>query len=237
MQRLLILVTFSLTAFFLPLGCKKSNTVVSAAAQAPIGLYKNYLALGDSYTIGQSVGGAERFPAQTITLLYKDSLFFNNPEYIAQTGWTTGDLLNALSSSPPEKRTYDFVTLLAGVNNQYQGRSQQEYTVEFTALLNKAIQYAGNVSKRVAVLSIPDWSVTPFAAGSNTVLTSLQIDSFNMINKQIALAKGVNYLDITASTRMAATDASLIAADGLHPSGKEYAKWAQWLAGIMKVVL
>lgn len=237
MQRLLMLATFSFAVVFLPMACKKNSTVVSANPQVPSGLYKNYLALGDSYTIGQSVGGAERFPAQAIQLLIKDSLLFNAPEYIAQTGWTTGNLLSALAASPPSKTTYDFVTLLAGVNNQYQGRSQSEYSTEFTQLLNKAIEYAGNRLQRVAVLSVPDWSVTPYAAGSNTALTALQIDSFNVINKQITLAKGVNYIDITPSTRMAATDPTLIAADGLHPSGKEYAKWAQLLAGVMKVVL
>jgi lysophospholipase L1-like esterase len=237
MQRILFLVTVSFTAALLSTACKKKDAAIYAPPQINSELYKNYLALGDSYTIGQSVAATERFPAQTINLLFKDSLRFNAPEYIAQTGWTTGDLLNALTVSPPSKNSYDFVTLLIGVNNQYQGRSQAEYSAEFTTLLNKAIAYAGNRPKRVAVLSIPDWSVTPYAAGSNAALIALQIDSFNLINKQAALAKGVHYIDITPSTRMAASDPTLIAADGLHPSGKEYAKWALLLAGVMKVVL
>lgn len=237
MQRILFLVFLSFTAALLSTACKKKDIAIYTPPPVNTAFYKKYLALGDSYTIGQSVGAEERFPAQALNLLFKDSLLFNAPEYIAQTGWTTGNLLNALAASPPSRTTYDFVTLLIGVNNQYQGRSQGEYSADFTLLLNKAIEYAGNRPKRVAVLSIPDWSVTPYAAGNNTALIALQIDSFNLINKQIAGAKGVHYIDITPSSRMAATDPSLTAADGLHPSGKEYAKWAGLLAGIMKVVL
>jgi lysophospholipase L1-like esterase len=236
MQRLFI-ITLSFTAVYLLLACKKPNVTIDVPPPINSALYKNYLALGDSYTIGQSVTAVERFPAQTINILSKDSINFNVPEYIAQTGWTTRNLINAINASPPSKSTYDFVTLLIGVNNQYQGRSQVEYATEFTELLNTAIQYSGNRIKRVAVLAIPDWSVTPFANGSNKALIALQIDSFNVINKQIALAKGVHYIDITASTRMAATDLSLIATDGLHPSGKEYNKWAVLLAAVIKSAL
>ena len=236
MQRILV-ITLSFAAAYLLLACKKQTVPVYVAPQIPSVLYKNYLALGDSYTIGQSVAAAERFPAQTINILSKDSINFNVPEYIAQTGWTTRNLISAVNTMPPLKTSYDFVTLLIGVNNQYQGRSQAEYATEFTELLNTAIQYAGNRTKRVAVLSIPDWSVTPFANGRDRALIALQIDSFNVINKQIALARGVNYIDITASTRMAATDPTLIATDGLHPSGNEYSKWAVLLAVIIKLSL
>ena len=236
MQRILV-ITLSFAAAYLLLACKKQTVPVYVAPQIPSVLYKNYLALGDSYTIGQSVAAAERFPAQTINILSKDSINFNVPEYIAQTGWTTRNLISAVNTMPPLKTSYDFVTLLIGVNNQYQGRSQAEYATEFTELLNTAIQYAGNRTKRVAVLSIPDWGVTPFANGRDRALIALQIDSFNVINKQIALARGVNYIDITASTRMAATDPTLIATDGLHPSGNEYSKWAVLLAVIIKLSL
>jgi lysophospholipase L1-like esterase len=236
MRRILV-ITLSFAAAYLLLACKKHNVTAYVAPQISPVLYKNYLALGDSYTIGQSVAAAERFPAQTINILSKDSLSFNVPEYIAQTGWTTRNLISAINTSPPSKTTYDFVTLLIGVNNQYQGRSQTEYATEFTELLNTAIQYAGNRVKRVAVLSIPDWSVVPFANGRDRALIALQIDSFNVINKQITLAKGVNYIDITPSTRMAATDLSLVATDGLHPSGKEYNKWAVLLAAVIKSAL
>ena len=219
---------------YLLLACKKQNTNAYTAPQVTTGTYKTYLALGDSYTIGQSVAESERFPAQTVSLLKQDSINFNAPEYIATTGWTTRDLINRISNAPPSKSTYDFVTLLIGVNNQYQGRSQAEYATEFTELLNTAIQYAGNRVKHVAVLSIPDWGVTPFANGQDRALIARQIDSFNVINKQIALAKSFNYIDITPSTRLAATDLTLVAGDGLHPSGKEYNVWAVMLATVIK---
>jgi lysophospholipase L1-like esterase len=235
MQRILLIV-FTIGSMYLLLACKKQQTT-TPTPQVITGTYKTYLALGDSYTIGQSVTEAERFPAQTVSLLKKDTINFNAPEYIATTGWTTANLINAINTTPPAKASYDFVTLLIGVNNQYQGRSQAEYTTVFTALLNTAIQYAGNRPYRVAVLSIPDWSVTPFANGQNKALIAKQIDSFNVINKQMALAKSVNYIDITPSTRMAATDPSLVATDGLHPSAKEYNKWAVLLAAVIKTNL
>ena len=236
-MRKILVITLSFAAVYLLLACKKQTVPVYVPPQISPVLYKNYLALGDSYTIGQSVTAAERFPAQTINILSKDSISFNAPEYIAQTGWTTRNLISAVNTSPPSKTSYDFVTLLIGVNNQYQGRSQAEYTIEFTQLLDTAIKYAGNRTKRVAVLSIPDWGVTPFANGRDRAFIALQIDSFNVINKQITLAKGVNYIDITPSTRMAATDPTLVATDGLHPSGKEYGKWAVLLAAVIKAAL
>lgn len=233
MRRILLILSSAVMAYLL-LSCKKHNEPVIVPSYANTVIYKNYLALGDSYTIGQSVSDADRFPAQTINMVSNDSIKFNAVEYIATTGWTTHDLLNAVSTAPPSKTTYDFVTLLIGVNNQYQGRSQAEYAAEFITLLAKAIQYAGNKPSHVAVLSIPDWSVTPFAAGSNRALIASQIDSFNVINKQLSLSKSVNYIDITPSSRMAATDPSLIATDGLHPSAKEYNKWAVLLAAVMR---
>lgn len=218
-------------------GCTKPNLSGNPLVPVNDTIHKSYLALGDSYTIGQSVAAAERFPAQVVSMLANDSLLFSAPEYIAVTGWTTRNLLNSINNNPPKKPTYDFVSLLIGVNNQYQGGSQAVYRNEFTELLNTAIRYAGNRSTRVAVLSIPDWGATPFANGLDTALIRKQIDSFNVINKQITLAKGVQYIDITPSTRMALTDPSLVANDGLHPSGKEYKKWATLLAAFMKTVL
>ena len=236
MQRIFLIV-FTFTSLYLLLACKKQNVSTMTPPTVTTNTYKTYLALGDSYTIGQSVTEAERFSAQTVTLLKQDTINFNTPEYIAITGWTTGNLINSITTAPPARTTYDFVTLLIGVNNQYQGRSQTEYAVEFTSLLNTAIQYAGNRPKRVAVISIPDWGVTAFANGRDRALIAKQIDSFNIINKQIALAKAVNYIDITPSTRMAATDPTLVATDGLHPSGKEYNKWALLLAPVIKANL
>jgi lysophospholipase L1-like esterase len=233
----LFFISFSFTALYLLIACNKQNKTTAMPVISNNSAYKTYLALGDSYTIGQSVNESERFPAQTVSLLKLDSINFNAPEYIAVTGWTTRNLLNAIAATPPSKSTYDFVTLLIGVNNQYQGRSQTEYAAEFTELLNKAIELAGNKPQRVAVLSIPDWGVTPFANGRDRNEIAKQIDAFNAINKQITLNKAVKYIDITPSSRMAATDASLVAGDGLHPSGKEYQKWSAMLAPVIKAAL
>ena len=198
---------------------------------------KTYLALGDSYTIGQSVAVSERFPVQVATKLSRLNIKFTTPEIIAQTGWTTASLLSSLGGAAPKKTAYDIVTLLIGVNNQYQHRSQEEYRQQFEILLIKSIQYAGNNKQRVFVLSIPDYSVTPFASGSNTAMIAMEIDAFNTINKKIALQYNVNYLDITGFTRLAATDPSLIAGDGLHPSGIEYSVWANNLAPMIQAAL
>jgi lysophospholipase L1-like esterase len=196
-----------------------------------------YLALGDSYTIAQSVPSTESYPVQTVNILSAENVHFITPEIIARTGWTTTDLLNKIKSSPPQQSSYDIVTLLIGVNNQYQHLSEDQYKTEFRTLLNKAIQYANNNKKRVIVLSIPDYSITPFAQGSDTANITQQINLFNQINRTISLQAGVNYLDITAYTRMATNNRSLVAYDGLHPSGKEYAIWSQDLATLIKTIL
>ena len=203
----------------------------------------SYLALGDSYTIGQSVGIADRYPVQAVQLLASYRQPCQPPEIIATTGWTTEDLLLALVSDPPTLTTtapphaYSIVTLLIGVNNQYQGRSQSEYRDQFTSLLQKSIALAGNRASHVIVLSIPDYSVTPFAKGYNTALIAAQIDSFNTINSKISQDYKVHYIDITADSRRAAGDGSLIASDGLHFSGKEYAIWAERMEPVMKAIL
>lgn len=197
---------------------------------------KNYLALGDSYTIGQGVSEAERYPNQTRVLLGGEGIDFRAPHIIAVTGWTTAQLQSAIDAQQLAD-TFDIVTLLIGVNDQYQHLSIDGYRQRFQALLTKAISLAGNRSSRVIVLSIPDYSVTPFAQYSDRDRIRREIDAFNLVNREITLARGAQYLDITASTREAASDRSLLAADGLHPSGKEYAKWAQRLAPLIKAVL
>jgi len=184
----------------------------------------SYLALGDSYTIGESVDSSLRYPVQAMRLLFPDA----RPSIIATTGWTTANLLDAISAIKPDTN-YEAVSLLIGVNNQYQGRSQEEYSLQFETLLKAAIRLAGKRPNRVLVLSIPDYSVTPFARSRNTTLIAAEIDSFNAINNRIASACRVNYLDITAESRKALTDSSLIAGDGLHFSGKEYAIWARMM--------
>ncbi|HMO62876.1 MAG TPA: SGNH/GDSL hydrolase family protein [Ferruginibacter sp.] len=197
----------------------------------------DYLALGDSYTIGQSVPVNERFPMQLAALLKLEKIYVNEPEIIAQTGWTTQNLLNRLNGSPPAKRTYDIVTLLIGVNNQFQNRPIQEYSQQFTQLLQMSIEYAANIRRRVIVLSIPDYSVTPFAASYNPAKIAAEIDAFNLVNKTISESFGVQYLYITDATRKASTDLSLLATDKLHPSGKAYAQWAAMLLPMVKQVL
>ena len=189
---------------------------------------KTYLALGDSYTIGESVSAADRFPDQAVSLLRARNIKINDPKIIATTGWTTQDLINALDADPL-KNNYDIVSLLIGVNNQYQGRSIDEYKTEFALLLNRAIKYAGNNAKHVFVLSIPDYSVTPFAQNADRAKISEEIDQFNSVNKMISSQLGANYIDITPISREAKNDPSLIAGDGLHPSGKQYGLWARLL--------
>ena len=190
---------------------------------------KSFLALGDSYTIGQSVGETDRFPIHTARMLNDNNIKISPPQIIALTGWTTSDLLNAINYNPPTN-DFDIVTLLIGVNNQYQGKSLENYKVEFTQLLNKAIGYARQLPSHVFVLSIPDYSVTPFAVGRDTAKIAREIDEFNNANKTISIAAGVHYINITPISRMVKNDPTLIATDGLHPSGKQYSLWSQLLA-------
>lgn len=197
---------------------------------------KSFLALGDSYTIGQDVSNDQRFPAHTIALLRQSNIKIKDPQYIATTGWTTQNLIAAINQQNPSG-PYDIVTLLIGVNDQYQRMDTTGYRTRFTQLLLKSIELAGNRSSHVVVLSIPDYSVTPFVHSTDKSRVRREIDIFNMINKEITLQYKVQYLDITPSTREAENDRSLIANDGLHPSGKEYKKWAERLAPIMKEVL
>jgi lysophospholipase L1-like esterase len=150
-------------------------------------------------------------------------------EVIAQTGWTTQNLLNGIINANPQPTLpYDLISLLIGVNNQYQGLDTAQYRNQFIQCLNKAIEYSGNRKHRVFVLSIPDYGAALFGA-SNAAQIALEIDRFNAINKQVCLQMNIDYTDITPSTRMAANNPNLVAADGLHPSGLEYAKWAAML--------
>jgi len=200
-----------------------------------------YLALGDSYTIGESVAASERWPVQLTARLRARGLPIDDPLLIATTGWTTGELAGAIEQANPIG-PFDLVTLLIGVNNQYRGRSEDEYLRQFHALLQRSIAYAGNDPARVIVVSIPDWSVTPFATGLGAEKSSVariagQIDRFNAINRAETERSGAHYIDITPLSRAAATDRSLLAPDGLHPSGKMYAQWVQVIEPIACAVL
>lgn len=187
-----------------------------------------YLALGDSYTIGQSVPLYDSYPYQLTRLLRANSYNVQTPTIIATTGWTTADLIGAIGRSNIDNKKFNFVTLLIGVNDQFQGKSQSVYRTQFAQVLNTAINFANGDTSKVFVLSIPDYGVTPFAAGQDAVIGPL-IDQFNAINKDESNKRGVNYLDITDISRDAAMDPSLIAVDGLHPSAKMYNKWIQRL--------
>lgn len=196
----------------------------------------NYLALGDSYTIGEAVPDTQSFPYQLVAQLNTRKLAVKKPAIIAVTGWTTDNLIYAINQSGLVGKHYDFVTLLIGVNDQFQGLSQDNYKLKFRQVLNTAIDFANGNKDKVFVLSIPDYGVTPFAGGNDSVIGP-QIDQFNAINKSISLAAGVNYLDITGISRQAANDPSLIAPDGLHPSGKMYGLWVGLLSAQVEKIL
>ncbi len=194
------------------------------------------LSLGDSYTIGEAVAEGERWPVHLAGLLREVGVGVEPPRIIAQTGWTTMDLQVALNDAqldPP----YDLVTLLIGVNNQYQGRSLEEYREGFAGLLEQAIDLAGADPARVVVLSIPDYGVTPFASEMDTAAISTALEQFNAANQEITLRAGVAYVDITPISLQAATDPSLVARDGLHPSGEMYRAWAELALPVAERIL
>lgn len=184
------------------------------------------LALGDSYTIGEKVPAKENFPNQAVHILREKGFDFKSPKIVAKTGWTTDELQTGIKKTRFRKH-YDFVTLLIGVNNQYRGRKAADYIPEFESLLKQAIQFAGNDTSHVIVLSIPDWGITPFAKGRDSKRIAAEINEYNAANKLITLKYNVQYIDITPGTREASADPSLLTTDGLHPSGKEYARWAE----------
>lgn len=197
----------------------------------------HYLALGDSYTIGEMVAPPDNFPGQVYAMMKNDTVDFQPARIIAKTGWTTDELetgIIAANNAEPLHSSYDFVSLLIGVNNQYRGRSVESYKPEFEELLKKAIRYADNRADRVVVLSIPDWGVTPFANGRDRAQIAREIDAYNAANKLVAEQYNVHYINITPWTREAAADNSLLASDGLHPSGKEYKRWATAISAFFK---
>lgn len=184
----------------------------------------SYLALGDSYTIGQSVAESERFPVLLVKALKEKGIEIQDPEIIATTGWTTADLKRGIANANMGGKEYDLVSLLIGVNNQYQGRSLEEYKKEFRELLLQSIDLANGNKGKVFVISIPDYGYTPFGASSKEQI-SQEIDAFNAANKEITASLEVRYFNITPISRNGLSDPSLIASDRLHPSGKMYQQW------------
>lgn len=195
---------------------------------------KTYLALGDSYTIGEGVDPEQSFPYQLVSRLNESGVKTLKPEIVAVTGWTTRDLLRGIAEKKISRK-YDFVSLQIGVNNQYSKLSPVIYRKEFKELLSLAIDYSLGGRSTVYVISIPDWSVTPLGRSRKDYnLLPLEIDKFNAINKEESLKENVHYIDITPASRFALTDPSLIAADSLHPSGKMYTEWVKLLYPLVK---
>jgi lysophospholipase L1-like esterase len=182
------------------------------------------LALGDSYTIGESVAVADRWPNQLAQALRKKGMSIGEPEIVARTGWKTDQLLSGIDAAKP-LGPYLLVTLLIGVNDQYWDRDRDRYRAGFVELLQRAIGYAGGNAKRVVVVSIPDWGVTPFAVDRDRAKIAAQIDRFNAVAREEATFAGAHYVDVTPISRHAAADPTLVAPDGLHPSAKMYAQW------------
>jgi lysophospholipase L1-like esterase len=207
--------------------------LLGGAAQAP-----RILALGDSYTIGESVDEVERWPVQLTEMLKAHGIRLAPPHIIARTGWTTDELQAAITAAAP-RGPYPLVTLLIGVNNQYRGRALEEYREQFAELLDVAIGLAGQQATHVLVLSIPDWGITPFAAadGRDLGTISTQIDNFNAAAQLLTQARGAHWIDITPLTREAAQRPELLATDGLHPSAVDYQRWAQAALPVAQEVL
>ncbi|HVT57160.1 MAG TPA: SGNH/GDSL hydrolase family protein [Thermoanaerobaculia bacterium] len=194
-----------------------------AAGETP-----RYLALGDSYTIGESVSPEGRWPVQLAALLRAQGLAVAEPQIVARTGWTTGELSAGIDAAAP-RGPFDLVSLLIGVNDQYRGGSPEAYVAGFTALLRRAVAFAGGTPGRVLVLSIPDWSVTPFAreSGRDLARVAAEIGRFNAVAAEETQRAGARFVAITVISQRAKGDRSLLAADGLHPSAAMYADWAR----------
>lgn len=194
-----------------------------------------YLALGDSYTIGESVAAQNRWPNQLAKLL-EDHGTKADLTIIARTGWTVNELWQGIQDTPPQGK-YELVTLLIGVNDQYRGYPLEGYREDFRFMLRKAVEYAGGDPHKVVVLSIPDWGFTPFAATRDTEPISQQIDQFNTVNLEETRSAGAHYVDVTIISRMGMDDFDLIAADRLHPSAKMYTMWAEKVLPVVMKIL
>jgi lysophospholipase L1-like esterase len=220
----------------LPFGANRSQrqgAVVEVVAALCLGLLGctrepagalHYLALGDSYTVGEGVSRRARWPVQLAARLRERGVVVADPQIIAQTGWTTANLAAALEAAQPHG-PFALVSIQIGVNNQFQGRDIEEYRRELDALLQRALAFGEGDASRVLVLSIPDWGVTPFAAGRDHERIAAELDRFNQVCREEAERAGVRYVDVTPESRHAAADRTLLAGDGLHPSAKMYASW------------
>jgi lysophospholipase L1-like esterase len=193
------------------------------------------LALGDSYTIGESVEIRERWPHQFIDELRKLGISADYPDYIAATGWTTRRLIQWINNTLDEEKDYKLVSILIGVNNQYQRLDIEIYEPDLRNIIDRALNIVHQDTSRVFMLSIPDYAYTPFGEGRETI--SKEIDEYNAIKSRIAAEYGIAYIDITPISRNGISDPSLVALDGLHPSGEQYKLWVQAIVPRLKVDL
>jgi lysophospholipase L1-like esterase len=209
--------------------------VVGAAAA---GDARSYLALGDSYTIGEAVAAEARWPVVLARALSARGLAVAEPTIVARTGWTTDELAAAIDHAELAPR-YELVSLLIGVNNQYRGRDADQYRREFAALLERAIGFAGDRAERVFVVSIPDWGVTAFgaASGRDPAQIAREIDAYNAINRDEAGKRGLAWIDVTAISRAPDPERVMLADDGLHPSAAQYARWAERIEPVVARLL
>jgi len=184
-----------------------------------------YLALGDSYTIGEGVAKQERWPEQLVARLRERGMMVGDPRIVATTGWTTDELASAMDDARL-RGSFGLVTLLIGVNNQYRGRPASEYREQFLTLLHRAIALAGD-SRRVIVVSIPDWGVTAFAEGRDRAAIGSEIDTFNAVAHDEAVRAHARWADVTPASRGAGAKADMLVEDGLHPSAAQYATWVE----------
>lgn len=180
-----------------------------------------YVALGDSYTIGTSVAYQDNYPSQLSTALQGQLKSPIALKIVAKNGWRTDNLLDALKTEQLEPN-YDLVTLLIGVNNQYQSEPFKKYEKEFSQLLEQALELANHKTERVFVISIPDWGFTPYGSGWDQQKISQEIDAYNSFAKETAEKEGVTFIEVTDITRKGLEDKELVASDGLHPSKKAY---------------
>lgn len=197
-----------------------------------------FLALGDSYTIGEGVRTGARWPVQLAQMARAQGVPLQAPDLIARTGWTTAELQAAIVAAHNEQ-VYGLVSLLIGVNNQYRGQTVAQYRVEFRALLRTAVHFAGGQPQRVVVLSIPDWGQSPFAArqGRDPARTAAEIDRFNAVARNECQQAGIAFVDITPLTRAAAGDATQFTRDGLHYAGLHLRQWAAQALPVVQTLL
>lgn len=220
------------------LGCNRTREEgreLSLQADSTESPTLSYLALGDSYTIGEGVDSTGRWPVRLAEDLRKEGMPLEDPAIVARTGWTTDELAAGIDSTnlhPP----YDLVSLLIGVNNQYRGRGVDEFRREFRDLLSRAVGFAGGDSGRVLVLSIPDWGVTPFAEDREREEVGRAIDAFNEVVRDETRKVGARFVDVTGVSRRLEGNPEAVTTDGLHPSESQYARWVDLALPVVRAM-